>query len=134
MFEKYLSLVLAASLAYVANAAPAFAQSAAGKEALLAARVKEGVLSLGVGPEAFVRLRLHDKTRMGGYIDEAGADSFTITDELTGKAATVSYSQVRQIAGANSLTRASIAIGLGRWSRLAVRECWTRRKPPATQQ
>ncbi len=129
MFEKYLSLVLAASLIYAASAAQAFAQSAASKEAQLAEKVKDGVLRLGDGPEAFVRVKLHDKTIAGGYIDEAGADSFTVIDELTGKAATVSYSQVKKIMGVNSRTRVSIAIGVGRWSRLALRDCWTRHKP-----
>jgi hypothetical protein len=121
--------MFAASLVYVANAAPAVAQSTAGKGTHLAEKVKDGVLSLGDGPEAFVRVKLHDKTIVGGYIDEAGADSFTIIDELTGKAVTVRYSQVKQIMGVNSLTRVSIAIGVGRWSRLALRDCWTRHKP-----
>jgi hypothetical protein len=129
MFGKYLSLMLAASLVYVANTAPVVAQSTAGKEAQLAEKVKDGVLSLGMGPDAFVRFKLHDKRVLGGYIDEAGADSFTVIDELTGRAATVNYSQVKQIMGANSLTRTSIAIGVGRWSRLAVKDCWMRRKP-----
>jgi hypothetical protein len=113
----------------VAHAAPAFAQSAAGKDARLAEKVKEGVLSLGVGPKAFVRLKLRDKTRLEGYIDEAGADSFTVVDELTGTAVQVSYQQVKQIVGANSFTGVSTAIGVGRWAKLAVRECWTQRRP-----
>jgi hypothetical protein len=130
MFGKLLSLVLAVALAYMANGAPAFAQSTAEKEARLAEKVKEGILNLGVGPKAFVRVKLRDKTRFGGYIDEADADSFTVIDELTGTEAKVSYSQVKQIVGANSLTGVSIAIGVGRWSRQAVRECWTQRRPP----
>ncbi len=131
MFGKYLSLALAASLVYAANAAPACAQSTAGKESQLAAKVKDGILSLGDGPEAFVRVKLQDKTAVGGYIDEAGVDSFTVIDELTGKEATIRYSQVKQIMGINSLTRVSIAIGVGRWARQALRDCWTRRKPPS---
>ncbi len=129
MFERYLSLVLVASLIYTGNAALVLAQSTAGKEAQLAEKVKEGVLRLGDGLETFVRLGLRDKTILGGYIDEAGADSFTVIDELTGRATMVSYSQVKKIMGINSATRVSIAIGVGRLSRLALRDCWTRRKP-----
>jgi hypothetical protein len=129
MFRKYLSLVLVASLSYVANAAPAYAQSNAGKEPQLSERVKEAVLRLGHGPEVFVRVGLSDRMVLGGYIDEAGEDSFTVIDELTGRAATISYSGVKRIMGVNSLTRVTITVGVGRLSRLALKYCWTRRKP-----
>jgi hypothetical protein len=129
MFREYLWLVFVASLVYAANASPVFAQSSAEKGAQLAEKVKDGILRLGDGPEAFVRVKLHDKTIAGGYIDEAGADSFTVIDELTGNAVTVRYSQVKQVMGVNSRTRVSIAIGVGRLSRLALRDCWTRHKP-----
>lgn len=130
MFEKYLPLALAVSIAYAGNTAPACAQSAGGKAAQLAERVKEGVLQLGDGPETYVRVGLRDKTVLSGYIDEANAASFTIIDELTGKPVTVSYSGVKRIMGLNSLTRVTIALGVGRLARLALRDCWKRRKPP----
>jgi hypothetical protein len=133
MFAKYLSLVLVASLAYVANTAPAFAQSTVGNEAQLAEKVKEGILKLGDGPEAVVRVKLRDRTRLAGYIDEAGADSFTVIDELTGTAATVSYSQAKQIMGVNGLTGVSMAVGVGIRFRLALR-CYKGRKPPTILQ
>ncbi len=129
MFRGYLWLMFVAPLVYAANAPLVFAQSSAGKDVQLAEKVKDGILRLGDGLEAFVRVKLHDKTIAGGYIDEAGADSFTVIDELTGNAITLRYSQVKQIMGVNSTTRVSIAIGVGRLSRLALRDCWTRRKP-----
>ena len=61
---------------------------------------------------ARVRLELRDKTRLEGYINEAGPESFVVTDSA-GKTATVSYPQVKKAQGNNLSTGAKIAIGVG---------------------
>ena len=67
---------------------------------------------LGTGKDALVRVELRDKTRLEGYISEAGADAFAVTG-ADGKTTTVAYPQVRRAQGNNLSTGAKIAIGIG---------------------
>lgn len=50
------------------------------RRAELTEKTRCGIHKLGVGKEARVEVRLQDKTKLKGYISEAGAASFTITD------------------------------------------------------
>jgi hypothetical protein len=75
--------------------------------------VRNGVARLGTGPDARVKLKLKDKTKYEGYISEARADGFSVTDAKTGNIADVAYSEVKQIKGNNLSTGAKIAIGIG---------------------
>jgi hypothetical protein len=113
MLNKFASLVLAALLVNLAWAAPAFAKSKEEKEAQFASKVKANILKLGAGPGARVKLKLRDKTKLEGYISEAGEDSFVVTDTKTGVATVVPYPQVKQVKGNNLSTGAKIAIGVG---------------------
>jgi len=112
MFRKLLSLALVGLLAQVA-AAPAAAATRAEKEARLAAKVREGVARLGVGPDARVSVRLRDKTKLEGYVSEAREDYFVVADAKTGAAVRVPYPQVGQVKGHNLSTKAKVAIGVG---------------------
>jgi hypothetical protein len=114
MFKKYISLVLATLLVHASNAAPAYAQSAAGKDVRFAEEVKENILMLGVGPAARVRIKLRDKAKLDGYVSQAGTDSFTVIGVRTGTATAVPYAQVKQVRGSNYLTGVSIGVGLGK--------------------
>jgi hypothetical protein len=98
---------------HLSAAAPTFARSQAEKEAQHTARVKAGILKLGTGEKARVKLRLRDKTKLEGYVSAASAESFTVTDPKTGVATAVTYAQVKQIKGHNLSTGAKIAIGFG---------------------
>ena len=111
MLKKICSVVLAALLLQ-AFAVPAFAKSGAGKEAKRAEKVRTQLAKLGTGKDARVRLELRDKTKLEGYISEAGAESFVVTDSA-GKATTVAYPQVKKAQGNNLSTGAKIAIGIG---------------------
>ncbi len=113
MLKKYLSLVLVALLVHVVSAAPAFAKSRTEKEARFAEKVRANILKLGVGPEALVRVKLRDKTKLEGYISEAGTDSFVVVSARTGGATTVAYPQVKAVQGNNLSAGAKIAIGVG---------------------
>ena len=64
MLKKYLSLVLVTLLVHMASAAPALAKSKAEKEVEFAGKVKAGIANLGTGPEARVKLKLRDKTKL----------------------------------------------------------------------
>ncbi len=112
MFRKIVSLVLAVLLFTTASVNVAFANSNKEKEARLAATVKEGVRKLGVGKDAQVAVKLRDKTKLKGYISEAGEDSFVVIDTNTGESNTVTYPLVKQIKGNNHSLGVQIAIGV----------------------
>ena len=111
MFKKVLSLVLAGSLMGLIS--PAYADSKKDNEARFTEKVREGVSRLGIGEPAQVDIKLRDKTKLKGYIKEAGADSFVLIDAKTGTATTVAYPQVGRIKGNNLTTGGKIAIGVG---------------------
>lgn len=113
MFKKVLSVVLVGFLLNVTGASVAYAGSREEKEARFAEKVKEGISKLGTGAEARIEVKLRDKTKLKGYISEAGRDSFVMVDDKTGATATVTYSQVKQVKGNNLSRGAEIAIGVG---------------------
>ncbi len=75
--------------------------------------MKAGIVQLGVGEETYVRVKLRDKTKLAGYISEARAESFVVTDLGTSEATTVAYADVKKVKGHNLSTGAKVAIGAG---------------------
>jgi uncharacterized membrane protein len=113
MFKTVLSLMLVGFVLCVAGVRVTHAASKEEKEARLAQKVKEGIRKLGTGEEARVEVKLRDKTKLKGYVSEAGEDSFVVVDEKTHAASTVAYPQVQQVKGNNLSRAAEIAIGVG---------------------
>lgn len=113
MLRKVLSVVLAGLLIQLACAYPAFATTMSKKDYERAEKVRAGIAKLGTGTDARVKIKLKDKTKLEGYVSEAGPDQFTVTDLKTGAATSVDYSQVKQVKGNNLSTGAKIAIGVG---------------------
>lgn len=113
MFRKVLSLVLVGFLLSVAGVRLAYAGAKEEKATRFAEKVKAGISKLGTGAEARVEVKLRDKTKLKGYVSEAGEDSFVIVDEKTGATSTVTYAQVQQVKGNNLSKAAEIAIGIG---------------------
>jgi hypothetical protein len=111
MLKKICSAILA-TLLLQAAAVPAFAKTNAERDARRAEKVRTQLSKLGTGSDAQVRLELRDKTKLEGYLSEAGADSFTVTGR-DGKTTTVPYRQVKKVNGNNLSTGAKIAIGAG---------------------
>ena len=111
MLKRLCSVALAVLLLQAA-AVPAFAKSSAEKEARRVEKVRAQLAKLGTGKDAVVRVELRDKTKLEGYISEAGADSFVITSKA-GVATTVAYPQVAKARGNNLSTGAKIGIGVG---------------------
>src|SRR5215216_544774 len=83
------------------------------KQAQLIEKVKAGISRLGVGKVALIEVKLRDKTRLAGYISEASADHFVVTDLKTSDSTSVTYADVTQVRGHNLSTGAKIAIGVG---------------------
>ncbi|HJR08185.1 MAG TPA: hypothetical protein VJ842_13065 [Pyrinomonadaceae bacterium] len=113
MLKKFLCLALAGLLINMVSVSPVYAGSKEEKQARFAEQVKAGILKLGTGTDARVEVKLRDKTKLKGYIGEAGADSFVVVDAKMGVATTVAYPQVKQVRGNNLSTGARIAISVG---------------------
>jgi hypothetical protein len=111
MLKKIFTVIISALLLQAA-AAPAFAGTTVRKDAERAEKVRAQFSKLGTGKDALVRVELKGKTKIEGYLSEAGADSFTVTDR-EGKATTVPYRDVKKAHGNNLSTGAKIAIGAG---------------------
>ncbi len=111
MFKTFLSLMIVGLLVNIAWAVPAYADSKAEKEARFVEKVKESVRTLGTGEEARVEVGLRGKTKLKGYISEAGENSFVVVD-ASGVSHTVAYPQVQKVKGNNLSTGARIAIGV----------------------
>ena len=113
MFRKLVTLLLIAFLINLAGVRVAYADSKEEKQARFAEKVKANVLKLGTGESARVKVKLRDQAKLEGYISDAGAETFTITNRKTGLATTVAYPQVKSVQGNNLSTGAKIAIGVG---------------------
>lgn len=111
LFKKFASVMLS-TLLLQAAAVPAFAKTNAEKEARRAEKVRAQMAKLGTGKDALVRIELRDKTKLEGYVSEAGAESFVVTNKA-GVATAVAYPQVAKAKGNNLSTGAKIAIGAG---------------------
>lgn len=113
MFRKVVTVLLVALVINLGGARLAYADAKEEKQARFAEKVKANVLKLGTGESARVKVKLRDQAKLEGYISEAGADSFTVTNRKTGVATTMAYSQVKSVQGNNLSTGAKIAIGVG---------------------
>ncbi|MBI1764512.1 MAG: hypothetical protein HYR56_24065 [Acidobacteria bacterium] len=111
LYQKRISLALVCSLLLMLASTPAAAAtSKEEKAAARAAEVKAGVAKLGTGPAAQISVKLRDKTKLSGYVSQANADSFVITDPKTGTTTEIPYPNVIQAKGKNLSTGATIAI------------------------
>jgi hypothetical protein len=111
MLKRICSVALAALLIQ-ATAAPAFAKSAAEKESKRVETVRAKLVKLGTGKDVRVELELRDKSKLEGYLSEAGPESFVVVNKA-GVATTVGYGQVSKARGHNLSTGAKIGIGIG---------------------
>ena len=112
MVKKIFCLALAVLLVNTPGISRAYAHSKEEKQARLTEQVKEGIAKLGTGPDARVEVKLHDKTKLKGYLSEVTKEHFVVTDLKTGAATQVLYPQVKQAKGHNMSTGARIAIAV----------------------
>ena len=113
MFRKLVTLLLVALVINLAGARLAYADSKEEKQARFAEKIKANVLKLGIGDSTRVKVKLRDQAKLEGYISDAGAETFTVTNRKTGVATTVAYPEVKSVQGNNLSTGAKIAIGVG---------------------
>ena len=96
MCKRILLAALAALLVNLVCYAPVAAGSKS-KEIETAAKVKAAVFKTGIGPGALAKVRLHDGTKLKGYISEASEEGFVIVDWETASATRLAYAQVKQV-------------------------------------
>jgi hypothetical protein len=114
MFKKTIVHGLVAALTLLFIGVPnVAAKSKAEKAAEFAAKVKTEIAKLGTGPDARIEVKLRDKTKLKGYVSQAGAESFFVTDAKTGTETEVAYPNVTQVKGNNLNKGAIIAISIG---------------------
>jgi hypothetical protein len=110
--KKFLSLILIGLILNLAFYSTARANPNLEKESKFALKVKTAVTKLGVGQDARIEVKLRDKTKIKGYVDEVRENSFVVVDEKTNTATEIPYLQAKQVKGKNNLTGAQIAIGV----------------------
>ena len=89
------------------------AETALARNTEQAEKIKNEIDRRGKGEKSRVKVRLRDKTEVKGYISEINADSFQVTDEKTGKAATIAYDNVEKVGGRGMSRNTKIGIGVG---------------------
>ncbi len=112
MVKKILCLALAGLLVNMMAASAAYASSDEGKQARFVEQVKRGIATLGTGPDARVEVKLHDRTKLKGYLKEVTAEYFVVSDPGTGATTRVLYPEVKQVRGQNLSKGSRIAVGL----------------------
>ncbi|HEX8071601.1 MAG TPA: hypothetical protein VF546_16725 [Pyrinomonadaceae bacterium] len=96
MFRRTLAITFAGILLCTTlGRQPVRAQSATAPQSVEAAHAK--VQQLSVGRKTRVEVKLQDKTTLKGYITQAGADSFTLTDAKAGTSRAVAYADVAYV-------------------------------------
>jgi glucose-6-phosphate dehydrogenase assembly protein OpcA len=93
MRKKLLAAIVAAFIANLVCLTPVRAQ----KGSLSADEVRAQIAKLGTGPKAVVRVTLADKRKAQGWVSAVAEDHFTLTDEKSGAATTITYSEVKQV-------------------------------------
>ena len=110
MTKKLISLVVCNALVLFLCAGTHAASSREQKEAKLAADVKSRIIKLGTGSTARIEVKLRDKTKIKGYVQEITEDHFVVVDDRTGAATTIAYPQVKQVKRNKLSTGAKYAI------------------------
>lgn len=113
MYRKLVALFLVAVVINLAGVRLAYADSKEEKQVRFAEKIKANVLKLGTGESTRVKVKLRDQSKLEGFISDAGAETFTVTNRTTGVATVVAYPQVKSVQGNNLSTGAKIAIGVG---------------------
>lgn len=113
MLKNCTSLMLSCLLLGALSLRAASAEPAAGKDSPTPGQIKQKLTRLGTGEKARVTVKLKSGTKLKGYVDQLGEDSFTLKAEKPETTTTVAFADVEQLKGHNLSTGAKIAIGAG---------------------
>jgi hypothetical protein len=74
-------------------------------------KVRKGILSLGRGPDARIKVILHDNTEVRGFITQSDEEGFSVTNSETNQTSRIDYSQVKKAQGKNKNSGRWLVIG-----------------------
>jgi hypothetical protein len=95
--KKHLTIILIVSLVSLATGVQAFARGKGKDPVPQAEKIKAKVAKLGTGEKAKAKVKLHSGEKLKGYISNAGANDFTITDKKSGQSKTLAYADVDEV-------------------------------------
>lgn len=111
MLKKLLSFSLVVLLLLAVNLVSISAVAQKEQEVLVE-KIKAEVVKRGVGEKARVTVKLRDGSKLKGYINQAGEDSFNLTDSKSAQTRTLAYADVVQVKGQGGLSL-GVKIGIG---------------------
>lgn len=112
MFQSSLSISLICVLLWPFFALTVTAQTPE-KGAARLAEIKAAIAKLGTGPNARIKVKLRDKTKVSGYVSRVDDAAFVITDPKIGAPTTVLYADVYEAKGRNTPLGVKIAVTAG---------------------
>lgn len=97
MRQKLWSLLALSLLFSLACYTSVRASSNLEDDAKAVAKVKYALIEVGTGRNARVEIKLHDKTKLKGYISDLDDDQFTLVQDKTGASIQIAYRQVQKV-------------------------------------
>jgi hypothetical protein len=102
--------LLVSLLAVQSAMATSKAEREAAERAKFARDVKDGIATLGVGPDAWIKLTLRDKRKVDGYVTEAREDAVVVMDKRTSTQTVVPYPDITKVQANNLSLRTKLII------------------------
>jgi hypothetical protein len=112
MVKKYLSFIVCCLLLITANASFISAQTNTENKDSSIAKVKAKVVKRSTAKNTYIKVKMLDGKKLSGEINQAGEDSFTLTDSKTKQSTSIAYRDVAQVKGKGLSTTDKIAIGV----------------------
>lgn len=112
MLKKFILTILLIIVGNLAVTPYIYASGNSEENVNFAKKVKMEIAKLGVGTDARIKVKLKDGTKLKGYVSEIKENSFTIIETKNGNAASVLYSQAKQVKGNNLSSEVIIGIGV----------------------
>ena len=115
MLKRLFSIGLVVLLFHAGNSVLMLDVARANQRDAAAEKVKASVAKRCCNdPKAKVTVKLKDKTKLKGYVRDAGYDSFNLLDSKSGQVRTLVYSDVAEVKHQGGLSLpAKIGIGVG---------------------
>ncbi len=112
MMKKFFSIGLIGLLIFFAASAFVSAQTNAANNTANAEKIKKSILKRGAGEKQRISVKMLNGTKMKGYINQTGEDSFTLTDSTTKQSTVLAYRDIEEVGSSGLSKGAKIAIGV----------------------
>ncbi len=113
MMKKFLSIGFIGLLIFFADSACVSAQTNAANNKTNVEKIKKSILKRGTGEKQHISVKMLDGTKMKGYINQTGEDSFTLTDSNARQSTVLAYRDIAKVGSSGLSKGAKIALGVG---------------------